>query len=103
MKTICLPRCQGKTTRLIYASNFNDAVIVCTDPNRKKNIMSMAQNLGLEIPEPITISNLLSDAKTDRSLKYSNFLIDDTQDTLTKLFNCLGLQGSILGIAVNQY
>lgn len=53
MKIINLGRGQGKTIRLLYASEWNDIPIVCATHTSKEHLIRMARELGLKIPEPI--------------------------------------------------
>lgn len=43
MNIINLGRGQGKTTRLLYASEFNDALILCATHSQKDHLVDMAK------------------------------------------------------------
>ena len=58
MKIINLGRCQGKTTRLLYASEFNNIPILVATFQQKDSLVNRASILGLKIPEPIVVSEL---------------------------------------------
>ena len=60
MKKLAYGRGQGKTTRLLYASEFNNAPIVCQTYQSKNYLMEMAERLKLNIPEPIVVSEIAS-------------------------------------------
>ncbi len=58
MKIINLGRQQGKTTRLLYASEWQDTPILCATYQQKHYLMDMAKRLGLNIPEPIYVAEI---------------------------------------------
>lgn len=60
MKIINLGRCQGKTIRLLYASEFNYMPILCSTFQQKDFLVKRAYELGLKIPEPIVVSELMT-------------------------------------------
>ncbi len=60
MKIINLGRGQGKTLKLLYASEWNDIPILCASHSQKDYLIDMANNLGLKIPEPIVAWDLTS-------------------------------------------
>ena len=49
MKIINLGRGQGKTVRLLYASEWNDMPILCATDSQKRHLIDMAKSLGLDI------------------------------------------------------
>ena len=61
MKVYNLKRGHGKTTRLIYISEFTGTYVHCpliTDENHKKLIQDIADQNDAKIPVPITINDL---------------------------------------------
>ncbi|WP_310877054.1 hypothetical protein [Priestia megaterium] len=67
----------GKTKRLIEISSENNTYIVCADQNRLKHIVNMAKKMGLDIPFPITVSELPL-----RGSFIKEVLVDDAEDVL---------------------
>lgn len=59
MKAIMGARKTGKTSKLIKQAAAEGIVIVCSDCKRVAQIKIQAENLGLVIPHPITINELL--------------------------------------------
>ena len=58
MKVYKVKRGHGKTTRLIYRSEFTGTPILCVDENHKKLIQDIADQNDAKIPVPITINDL---------------------------------------------
>ena len=98
MKIISLGRGQGKTTRLLYASEFNDAPILCCNDVHKKYLKRMAEDLGLYIPEPIIISDFF--ASKIRGKRIDGILIDDAELVLQQLLYSMGLHSEIKAITL---
>lgn len=83
MKIIRAGRGQGKTTELIKKSNEEWKYIICADRKRVNNIVNMAKKMGLDIPYPITISEL----SLSKGQKMDGVLIDDIEDILQYLID----------------
>lgn len=83
MKIIKTNRGQGKTTELIKISNREWKYIVCLDKGRVKNIVSIANEMGLEIPFPLTVSKL----PLTFGQRIGSVLVDDVEDVLEWLIN----------------
>lgn len=58
MKIYNLKRGGGKTTRLLYISEYTGAPILCVDQTHKNFLKGQAQVLNIKIPEPITIGEM---------------------------------------------
>lgn len=86
MKIINLKRGHGKTTRLLYASEFNSIPILCEGRAQKKLLLDKAIQLGLSIPEPITVQELITG-----HLHLSKILIDEALSVLQCLLKSLGV------------
>ena len=84
MKIYALNRGRGKTTRLLYLSEFHKTPILCVFEQSKKHLLSKAQELGICIPTPLTITDI-----TARGKRYENphVLIDEAQDFLQRLLS----------------
>lgn len=102
MKIINLGRGQGKTTRLLYASEFNGFPILCATFQQKSLLMDMANKLGLEIPEPIAVTQLTKDTIQSSDVEHADLLIDEAPMVLQALINQLGMYGDIKAITLTE-
>jgi len=87
MKLLIKERGGGKTTGLIYASEATGYPICATVQSRVNDIIKMAEEIGCNIPQPITVTELRNGDFRGSGIK--NILFDDV--------------GEILGAAVNDY
>ena len=99
MKKIACGRGQGKTTRLLYASEFNDAPIVCQTYQSKNYLMEMAKILKLNIPEPIVVGEIASGRVKGTENIYKDLLIDDAEWVLDYLLREFGMKGKVKGMS----
>lgn len=103
MKIINLARGQGKTTRLLYASEFNEIPILCGNKIKKEYLLYKAKEMNLKIPEPIVIQDIFSNKlqgnheDTDRGI-----LVDDTELILQELLYRLEVYGDIRAITLTK-
>ena len=103
MKIINLGRGQGKTARLLYASEWNDIPILCAGDIHKQHLIDMAKKLGLCIPEPITVSELLSNRLKERGIRrIEDVLIDEAPMVLQTFWKSLGMNGEIKAITLSE-
>lgn len=98
MKIINLSRQRGKTTRLLYASEFNDAPILCATHQQKQNLMYMAKELGLNIPEPIQVSEISKGS----SIMDKDILVDEAPMVLEMLLRNMGMRGEVKAITLTS-
>lgn len=98
MKIISLGRSQGKTTRLLYTSEFNDVPILCCNDVHKKYLKHMAYELRLDIPEPIIVSDLFT--SRIRGKRIESILVDDAELVLQQLLYSVGLHSEIKAITL---
>lgn len=98
MKIINLGRQQGKTTRLLYASEFNDAPILCATHQQKQHLMYMAKELGLDIPEPIQVSEISKGS----SIVDKDILVDEAPMVLEMLLRNMGMRGEVKAITLTS-
>lgn len=77
MKIYIRDRRSGKTTDLIKESNEKWLYIVCANHLRAEYINRLAMKLDIDIPHPITVSEL-----PIRSPFIDKVLIDDVEDVL---------------------
>ena len=88
MKIFNLSRGQGKTMRMLYASEYHNAPILCSTCASKTYIVDMAKRQGINIPEPITLSDIVRDNKgVTRDL---DVLVDEMDDVFSQLLRHLG-------------
>ena len=82
MRIFNLPRAGGKTTRMLYASEFQQIPILCKDYKYKGFLQDKAKFLGINIPEPITVKEFLD---KPRSLGAHEILIDEALMVLCEI------------------
>ena len=70
-RVINLPRGAGKTTRLLYASEFNNVPILCRLKATKEYLIDRAKRANIQIPNPITVDEFRSGNRP------RNVLVDD--------------------------
>ena len=98
MKIINLGRGQGKTMRLLYASEWNDTPILCGTYQQKKELMYRAKELGLHIPEPICVAEVFNrDNVIDNDL-----LVDEAHWVLEAFLKNIGMRGEVKAITLTS-
>ena len=102
MKIIKLARGQGKTTRLLYASEFNDAPILCHTYASKDYLIDRANDLKLDIPEPIVISDIVNNKLRGNKAMDKDLLVDEAPYVLQALLHCLGMKGEVKAITLTE-
>jgi hypothetical protein len=85
MKIFSLARGSGKTIRMLYASEFNNAPIVCTLDSQKRYLMDMAKRMELNIPEPISVSDIICNRTEGRKFNNKSVLVDEIDDVLREM------------------
>ena len=100
MKIINLPRASGKTTRLLYASEFNNTPILCMSRDAKQHLLDSAKRLNLEIPEPITPLDITMGGVFKTNMKDLDILVDEAPMVLQSLLSGLGMNGGIKAITL---
>lgn len=85
MKTHIIPRGKGKTTELIKKSAETGDYIVCHRLDESNRIQAEAQEMGLQIPLPITYDEFLKKRYYGKGI--SGFLIDNADMFLQSLSN----------------
>lgn len=102
MKIINLGRGQGKTARLLYASEWQDIPILCSNNMQKKYLIDKSKELGLQIPEPITVSNVVSDKLSGSTIRDKDLLVDEAPMILQSLLNAIGMRGEVKAITLTS-
>ena len=83
MEIIVKKRGTGRTLELIKKSNKTGGYIVCMSQKESERILSHSQELGLNIPMPITYEEFINKRYHSKGIK--NFLIDNVEDLLQTL------------------
>lgn len=103
MNIINLGRGQGKTIRLLYASEWNDIPILCASSSQKEYLIDMAKSLGLNIPEPISVWDLTSTTiKTKDILKEKDMYVDEAPWVLQNLLKSIGMRGEVKAMTLTS-
>lgn len=89
----------GKTTRLLYASEFRNIPIICVDAQHKKELLHKAVELQLIIPEPITLNEIINKSKVIEHI--DGVLIDNLSPIIRALFSNLGVKAPIKGVTLD--
>lgn len=101
MRIFNLPRGAGKTLRMLYASEFNNAPILCRNMQDKEYKMQMAKRLGIAIPEPICVFDLENKDRL-HSCDVSNILVDEALLVLQELLRAKQRNVRILGCSLSD-
>ena len=102
MKIINLGRGQGKTTRLLYASEFNDIPILCSTETEKDYLWKRAYSYGLKIPEPISVNDIIANKHRGSEIANKPVLVDESPMVLQNLLSSLGMNGGIKAITLTE-
>lgn len=94
MKTINIGRSKGKTTRLLYASEFNQVPIVTHSRENAKMLKDMAKKLNLNIPEPVSILEVFATNKLQG--RGHSCYIDESLMCLEAIMNSMGLSVEVV-------
>ena len=104
MRNFIMRRGAGKTTRLIAASEFNNAPIICVNEAHRRSILDMARRYDYRIPNPITASEVLN-GKLYGVNTYRDFLVDESQEVLCALIGGLTRAGHncVIGMTTTDF
>lgn len=100
MKVFNLPRGSGKSTRLLYASEFTGAPILCKDRESKEMLIDKAKQLGINIPEPICVHELMHE--TDKILNVKDLLVDEVIIVLQEILKTKRRSLNIIGLTMSD-
>lgn len=92
-KLIFGDRHSGKTTELIKESAITGAYIVVSCRNEAHNVFRSANELGLNIPFPLTVADVMSEP-TSSYIFQKGILIDDLERILCRLFNYITIHAA---------
>lgn len=85
MKIICKGRASGKTTQLLYTSDITRVPILVSTEREKLNLIDSSQKLGLNIPNPISVSDIRN--SNIRGTDISKVYVDNAEYILQQLLN----------------
>lgn len=83
MNIIFEKRGSGKTSKLIITSFITKYPIVCNNNVERDNILSMAKEMNISIPDPITMSDFCG--PIGKGTRIKNILVDELD--LEKVIN----------------
>ena len=83
MKIFNLARGKGKTMHMLYASEFNNAPIICGNDTQKRYLIETAKCMNLNIPEPISVSDII--CNRTRGKRFNSVVVDEIDDVLREI------------------
>lgn len=83
MKIFNLARGQGKTMRMLYASEFNNVPILCCTDSQKTYLINQTKSLKINIPDPISVSDII--CNRTRGKHFNKVLVDEMDDVLREI------------------
>lgn len=99
MRKLIDGRCTGKTTKLIYTSHIMGYTILVATEKRKMFVEDTAKRMGLKIPTPVTVQNILHENRGSLEVP-PHLIIDDTDDVISCLISQT-VGGSVEVISMN--
>lgn len=100
MKIINLGRGQGKTTRLLYASEFNNTPILCANMKHKEDLIRRAREMNLFIPEPICAHEIFSDYTKGKDIR--EVLVDDMELVFQQMLHNIGFHSEVKAMSITN-
>jgi len=92
-------RSSGKTTALIKHSHNTGAYIVCHSREEAQRIFAQAADMGLQIPLPLSFSELINGRFAARGI--SGFVIDNADDLIQFIAGRVGVEA--ISISSSRY
>lgn len=92
------PRRRGKTKLLVKASNLTRAPIVCPTIASVRYVQTMADELGFDIPKPMTVKEFLDIPVAER--RKQDILIDELDSILSQIFHASIIASTRTGIVM---
>lgn len=93
MRHFIMRRGTGKTTKLIAASEFNHAPIICVSDADRRHIIELSRKYDYRIPMPVTAQELVS-GRLLGNHTYTSYLVDESQDVLAAMVSALTKGGA---------
>lgn len=94
-KLIFGDRGSGKTTELIKESAKTGAYIVVSTRNRARNVFRSAKELGLNIPYPLIIDDVIHESQSS-DIFQKGILIDNLEEIVCHLFNYITIHAAMV-------
>lgn len=92
-KLILGDRQSGKTTELIKESARTGAYIVVSCKNEARNVFMSAKELGLNIPFPLTVADVMSESPSSYIFQ-KGILIDDLERVISHLLRYITIHAA---------
>lgn len=83
MRIFNLSRGGGKSTRMVFASEFTRKPILCVNEDQKAALLRKARILNLNIPMPVTVKEFCKNSPSS----LDGILIDEAMMVLQELIN----------------
>lgn len=87
----------GKTTEIIKLSAKTGRYILVSNHNEAANLVKLARELGLNVPYPITVQEVVSDKLKGSSIRRDGLYVDNALDILEKI-----IAVPIVGASINR-
>lgn len=81
MRLLIKDRAKGKTTQMIYTSEATGYPIVVETETQKRFLMNMAEDMDINIPEPIAVNDI---ERRTRGYRIEKVLIDEGYNIIAK-------------------
>lgn len=91
MRVINKGRGKGKTTGLLYTSSIMNIPILTFNRENCDVLKQNADRLGLEIPEPIAVTDLYHAEGKIKTLNTNDVLVDETLTVLENILKHFGV------------
>ena len=91
MRVINKARGKGKTTGLLYTSSIMNIPILTFNKENCDILKQNADRLGLEIPEPIAVTDLYHAEGKIKTLTTNDVLVDETLAVLENILKHFGV------------
>ena len=100
MKILYQERATGKTSQAIWESHDNNYVIVCNNEMQVGYIKEKAIKMGLTIPNPISLNQLIN-TDSIRGRKIDGLIFDDAEFALQYIVNKMsGLDTKMITMSI---
>lgn len=100
MRIYNLPRGGGKSIRMVFASDFNKAPILCVNQCSKRSLIEIANSFNLNIPEPITIFEYIGKYHHMKGYDVKEILVDEPLAVLQAFLQNDGI--NMIGCALSD-
>lgn len=98
MRYLIKGRQQGKTTKLIVASEVTGYPILVSDEKRRVFLIDMAKEIGCDIPEPVSYERY---KRCSDGLHIERLLIDDAEKIIESALNT-ALRSEVVAVTITD-